>query len=373
MRSLLVIASILVLGVDNIEVQEECSSAEGEEGSRHCYKTKKTSCEGKLKLKNLLQQNLGENNIFFIESSPKEVVTPREACTLESAARNSGLNIVMVRAGQSLDLSDNTTCQLVNMNDQFGEAINIYYVDFSSLAAGTSLEGFFESERLLRQSINKFVHMADAVRLLLLYRYGGFYSDTDMIILRDLTNLHNVVASDQVTEIMYTEDGHRIVGNKISNAMLHMDKGQNLVKCCMDNFKQAFTPRDWAAAGPDLIHRCFLNQCGFPNSRLQQIPLTEERFSSDSCDGVSVVSDKSFYPVSWLQKSLLWEGRTKKDWDKMFDGSYSVHFYHGSSNLHTGENSWKIKRPQYYGARKPAYLSLALEHCPVSFYSQPAF
>ena len=82
------IASILVLGVDNIEVQEECSSAEGDEGSRHCYKTKKTSCEGKLKLKNLLQQNLGENNIFFIESSPKEVVTPREACTLESAARS---------------------------------------------------------------------------------------------------------------------------------------------------------------------------------------------------------------------------------------------------------------------------------------------
>ena len=76
-----------------------------------------------------------------------------------------------------------------------------------------------------------------------------------MIILRDLTNLHNVVASDQVTEIRYTEDGHRIVGDKISNAMLHMDKGQKLVKCCMDNFKQAFTPRDWAAAGPDLIHR----------------------------------------------------------------------------------------------------------------------
>ena len=33
----------------------------------------------------------------------------------------------------------------------------------------------------------------------------------------------------------------------------------------------------------------------------------------------------------------------------------------------------KIKRPKFYGARKPAYLNLALQHCPTSYWSSPDF
>ena len=69
----------------------------------------------RVKLDNLVQQDLGdlgEDNIFMIESSPKETLTSREGCALESAARNSGLGVVMVRVGEMLDLGDNTTCQI---------------------------------------------------------------------------------------------------------------------------------------------------------------------------------------------------------------------------------------------------------------------
>ena len=54
----------------------------------------------------------GEDMIFMIESSPKETLSSREGCALESAARNSELGVVMVRVGRMLDLRDNTTCQL---------------------------------------------------------------------------------------------------------------------------------------------------------------------------------------------------------------------------------------------------------------------
>ena len=71
-------------------------------------------CEGKVELADLAAVELGEDCIFFIESSPKEVLSSREACALESAARNSELRVVMVRLGRSLDLADNTTCQVYN-------------------------------------------------------------------------------------------------------------------------------------------------------------------------------------------------------------------------------------------------------------------
>ena len=87
-----------------------------------CDAKSNTQCEGyadpskdcgkKIELQNIENVSLGEDNIFFIESSPKEVLSSRESCALESAARNSGLRVVMVRVGRVLDLTDNTTCQI---------------------------------------------------------------------------------------------------------------------------------------------------------------------------------------------------------------------------------------------------------------------
>ena len=69
-------------------------------------------CNTKITLEDIEDHEIGEDNIFMIESSPKETLSSREACALESAARNSELEVVMVRVGPVLDLQDNTTCQL---------------------------------------------------------------------------------------------------------------------------------------------------------------------------------------------------------------------------------------------------------------------
>ena len=69
-------------------------------------------CNREINLDDIEDQEIGEDNIFMIESSPKETLSSREACALESAARNSELQVIMVRVGQVLDLHHNTTCQL---------------------------------------------------------------------------------------------------------------------------------------------------------------------------------------------------------------------------------------------------------------------
>ena len=48
----------------------------------------------------------------------------------------------------------------------------------------------------------RYVHTADVLRLLLIYKYGGFYLDSDFVILKSLLGLKNVVASDQVAGTM---------------------------------------------------------------------------------------------------------------------------------------------------------------------------
>ena len=47
----------------------------------------KESCKGHIELADILEKEVGEMNIFFIETSEKTTITSREACSLESAAR----------------------------------------------------------------------------------------------------------------------------------------------------------------------------------------------------------------------------------------------------------------------------------------------
>ena len=57
------------------------------------------------------------------------------------------------------------------------------------------LEKFFKSD-ILAKSRYQFVHTADALRLLLIYRFGGFYLDLDYVVLRDLNHYKNMLLEE---------------------------------------------------------------------------------------------------------------------------------------------------------------------------------
>ena len=91
---------------------------------------------------------------------------------MESAARQSGLSVYLVLLSPNLDLTDNTTCQLVRSD--IGQKINIFNVDLDNISKHTAVEGFFSSEDLL-SSPSRLSHTSDGMRYLLVYKYGGFY------------------------------------------------------------------------------------------------------------------------------------------------------------------------------------------------------
>ena len=95
------------------------------------------------------------------------------ACAVESAARRSGLlQVTLVMVSPLLDMTDNTTCHL--FNSEIGHKIKVFTVNMENISRETPLEGFFSREEL-RTSPNRYFHISDALRCLLIYKYGGFY------------------------------------------------------------------------------------------------------------------------------------------------------------------------------------------------------
>ena len=103
--------------------------------------------------------------------------------------------------------------------------------------------------------------------------------------------------------------------------------------------------------------------------------MTREEFSREKCGGVSLLDYKSFFPFGWLNQVKLYEPRRRAaEWSEIFQHSYGVHFYHSSSQSAKSKGgSNVIRKPKFYGARKPAYLVLALTNCPVSYWSNDQF
>ena len=170
----------------------------------------------------------------------------------------------------------------------------------------------------------------------------------------------------------YTEANHLMVGHIVSNAMFHFEKEAPILEIALKYFNKAFNAQIWASGGPNLLQRCLLSICGFsPDVPVDGVMMTRERFSRERCQGVTVLDYKSFFPYGWMQHESLLKQKTRTDWYEILDQSYAVHFYHSSSLRHGNGNI--IKRPKYYGAKKPAYLVLALDHCPISYWSKTEF
>ena len=172
------------------------------------------------------------------------------------------------------------------------------------------------------------------MRVLLVYKFGGFYFDSDFVILSSLKELSNVLASDQVSDgDKYNADNELIVGNSVTNAMFHFSRGAPILKRALASLVQVYDPYSWTSVGPDLLQRSLLSQCGFPASQpLRSLAMTRERFSRERCGGVQLLDYKSFFPVGWMNQGVLRDPkRRRSEWYEMFRHSHGVHFYHSSS------------------------------------------
>ena len=73
--------------------------------------------------------------LFMIESSGRNTLTARQACAVESAVLQSGMQVILVVMASNLDLRDNTTCYLYMKSNK----VKIFSLDVQTFAKNSPL------------------------------------------------------------------------------------------------------------------------------------------------------------------------------------------------------------------------------------------
>ena len=108
-------------------------------------------------------------------------------------------------------------------------------------------------------------HQTDLLRYLILFKWGGVYMDTDVIIVCPVDSLRtNVIA--------YEDPYHK----SANGAFMKFEKGNLFIKECLEDFPESYSSRLWAGSGPKLLARIWKHWNG-------------------SSDEVHVLDNLSFY------------------------------------------------------------------------------
>ena len=172
----------------------------------------------------------------------------------------SGLSVSVVMTADKLTLDDNTTCQLVRSSYQ---NINFYSVNIEELARGSPLgikavlhlsifhssllpESFFQ-DASYKKSQDAIVHLSDALRVLLIWKFGGFYLDLDYVVMNELTQYKNFVVSN-----MNGKYG-------VTNNAFSFKPGHPFLFNVMNKMKDSYNANCWSCIGPGLFTQSLQN------------------------------------------------------------------------------------------------------------------
>jgi hypothetical protein len=123
-------------------------------------------------------------------------------------------------------------------------------------------------------------HETDLIRLLILYMEGGVYLDTDVIVLRQMGWLKNVLATQ--------EDDY----STLNGAVLAFEAKNVFLLECIREFVMAYNGKAWAENGPELLTRV-AQRGNLACKNSDPEPIVQSR-----CH-VSVLKKGYFYPIGW--------------------------------------------------------------------------
>ena len=170
-------------------------------------------------------------NIFFVETnSTATSFNLRQMCSIESAAKNNPnaqINVLSINAKIQID-------------DLFETYKNIKYIKLfpKDIFQDTPLYDWWISNKLTKYSeYYTYAHLADALRLAVVCKYGGFYLDLDMITLRSVKPL-----SYKLQFVASTENDY----SKVGSGFIHSPKSHPFIHHLMSEFAKNYDPNGWA-------------------------------------------------------------------------------------------------------------------------------
>lgn len=284
------------------------------------------------------------HSIFFIETSGEACLTARQACSVESAARQNPSLEVVVYAEANRIRDDGTlgktagqrrSCPVTHGVLSNYENIRTHRGDLLELLKGTPLWRLVEKNSLKR-SKHQLIHRSDAVRVAVLWKSGGVYLDLDCVVLRPLHCLENTLGSID------------FIADWVENGVMTFDAGHPFLKFLMKYMVFAFKPDEYMSLGPATVTDALKHFCerdDLPASR----PLRCRNAT------LFVQPPEAFYAIGNRRQNAFYHDEADPDdWLVLRRTSFLTHVYDA------GNADRSVPERSLYG-------QLAAEFCPLAY------
>ena len=192
------------------------------------------------------------------------------------------------------------------MLDHGGCRIVRLVFDPATFFMGTPLEGWIaNSLEWISKHGNWYSHSTDLFRSAALWRFGGWYLDTDVIVVKPLSGLRNCVA----------EQGGE--DHAINNAISHFERGHAGLEAVMAHIRDNYNPEDWVSAGPGAITQV-----------LSWWPLKN---CDDDPNCITVLPARAFFPL-FFTEDLVGAPLSDEAEQSVLKDSYAVHLWNKLSS-----------------------------------------
>ncbi|KAF2539785.1 hypothetical protein F2Q68_00023604 [Brassica cretica] len=260
--------------------------------------------------------------------SPADLFGKREVLAIESVFKSHPHGCLMILSATMDSPQGYTT--LKPFLDRGYKVVSVT-PDLPFLLKGTAGETWLEEIRSGKRDPGKISlaqNLSNLMRLAYLYKYGGVYLDTDMILLKSFKGLNNIIGA-QTLDPSFTN------WTRLNNAVLIFDKGHPLLLKFIEEFAHTFNGNVWGYNGPYLVSR------------------VAARAAVEEYNNFTVMRPSAFYPVNWLEIEKFFKvPKTEKEskWVKvkllqMQRSSYGLHLWNKFSRkfeIEQGSAMWRL-------------------------------
>ncbi|XP_061349459.1 uncharacterized protein LOC133294730 [Gastrolobium bilobum] len=221
---------------------------------------------------------------FMTLISPLKAFGHRELLSVESLFK-SHPQACLVIVSKSLDSVRGTRILRPFLNNGF--RVMAIAPDFNHIFKDTHAEAWFD--RLNKGNVNPGgvslgQNLSNLLRLALLYKFGGIYIDTDVIVLKSFSKLRNTIGAQSF-------DVKTGKWSRLNNAVLIFDKKHPLLLKFIEEFALTFDGNKWGHNGPYLVSRV-----------VSRVSVSKPGFN------FTIIPPSAFYPVDWRGIRSLFEG-----------------------------------------------------------------
>lgn len=256
-----------------------------------------------------------EVKVMMTWISPAELFGKREILSVESVFKSHPRGCLMILSS-TMDSPQGFSI-LKPFLDR-GYRVMAVTPDLHFLLKDTAGESWLEEIQTGKRDPGKISlaqNLSNLMRLAYLYKFGGVYLDTDMIVLKSFKTLRNVIGAQTLEPVSRN-------WTRLNNAVLIFDKNHPFLLKSIEEFALTFNGNVWGHNGPYLV------------SRVAR--------AVEGTDGYNftIMTPPAFYPVNWVEIEKLFKvPRTEKDSKRvqvkvleMQKRSYGLHLWNKFSS-----------------------------------------